>query len=85
MKSCFNLLRLFTFVIVLVLAAGCATTKHAESMLTAAGFKVVKVGTPQQEQKLKSLPPGKSPRSSVTARPTMFFPTWPMTGFTSAP
>ena len=59
MKSCFNLLRLFTFVIVLVLAAGCATTKHAESMLTAAGFKVVKVGTPQQEQKLKSLPPGK--------------------------
>jgi len=59
MKSCFNLLRLFTFVIVLVLAAGCATTKHTESMLSAAGFKVVKVGTPQQEQKLKSLPPGK--------------------------
>ena len=28
-------------------------------MLSSAGFKVVAAGTPRQEQKLKSLPPGK--------------------------
>lgn len=43
----------------LFLAAGCATTKHTETFLAAAGFKVVAASTPQQEQKLKSLPPGK--------------------------
>jgi hypothetical protein len=43
----------------LLLAAGCATTKHTETYLTAAGFKTVMVTTPKQEQKLKSLPPGK--------------------------
>jgi hypothetical protein len=43
----------------LLLAAGCATTKHTETFLTAAGFKAITPSTPKQEQKLKALPPGK--------------------------
>jgi hypothetical protein len=44
---------------IMFLAAGCATTKHTETFLTAAGFKLVAATTPKQEQKLHSLPPGK--------------------------
>jgi hypothetical protein len=56
MKSFANLVTRFAFVAVLMLVAGCATTaEHTETFLTAAGFKVVPVTTPKQEQKLKSL------------------------------
>jgi hypothetical protein len=43
---------------IMFLAAGCAT-KHTETFLTAAGFKLVAATTPKQEQKLHSLTPGK--------------------------
>ena len=43
----------------LFLLAGCATAQHTETFLNAAGFKVVAATTPRQEQRLKSLPPGK--------------------------
>jgi hypothetical protein len=46
-------------VIALFILFGCATTKHTETFLTAAGFKLVMVTTPKQEQRLKSLPPRK--------------------------
>lgn len=59
MKPFLNPVRLFTFVTLLLLAAGCATTKHTETYLTAAGFKMIAVTTPKQEQKLKALPPDK--------------------------
>jgi hypothetical protein len=60
MKSFHNLVKRFAFVVVLMLAAGCATTtEHKETFLTTAGFKVVSVTTPKQEQKLKSLPADK--------------------------
>ena len=59
MMTFLNPLKLFAVLGLLILAAGCATTKHTETFLTAAGFKVVAVTTPKQEQRLKSLPPGK--------------------------
>ena len=46
-----------------VLLAGCATTQSStqnrESMLVAAGFKVITPKTAAQQQKLQALPPGK--------------------------
>ena len=59
MKISLNPVKLSAILGLLILAAGCATTKHTEDFLTAAGFKVVAATTPQQEQKLKSLTPGK--------------------------
>jgi hypothetical protein len=59
MKAFLNSVKLSAILGLLALAAGCATTKHTETFLTAAGFKVVAVTTPKQEQKLKSLPPDK--------------------------
>ena len=43
----------------LVLAMGCAATRHMENQLLAAGFKVVTAKTPAQEQRLRALPSGK--------------------------
>jgi hypothetical protein len=59
MKTFLNSIKLFGILALLFLAAGCATTKHTETFLTAAGFKVVAATTPKQEQRLKALPPGK--------------------------
>ncbi len=59
MKLFLNPAKLFTLATLLLLAAGCATTKHTETFLTAAGFKVITPATPKQEQKLKALPAGK--------------------------
>ena len=59
MKTFLNSIKLFGVLGLLFLAAGCATTKHTETFLTAAGFKVVVATTPKQEQRLKALPPGK--------------------------
>jgi hypothetical protein len=59
MNTFLNPIKLSAILALLILAAGCATTKHTETMLSAAGFKVVVAGTARQEQKIKSLPPGK--------------------------
>ena len=56
MKPFLNPAKLSAVVALLILAAGCATTKHTENFLTAAGFKLVRATTPKQEQRLKSLP-----------------------------
>ncbi|MFO1461341.1 MAG: hypothetical protein U1G08_18295 [Verrucomicrobiota bacterium] len=47
------------FLMLLALAAGCASNQQMESMLSAAGFRAVPVNTPKREAQLKSLPPGK--------------------------
>jgi hypothetical protein len=59
MRTLLAPLKSLTLLALLILAAGCATTEHTETFLTAAGFKVVVAATPKQEQKLKALPPGK--------------------------
>lgn len=59
MKPFLNSIQTGILAALLLLAAGCATTKHTETFLTAAGFKVITPTTPEQEQKLKALPPGK--------------------------
>ncbi len=58
MKPFLNPVKLSVTLALLILA-GCATTQHTETFLTAAGFKVVAATTPKQEQRLQTLPPGK--------------------------
>lgn len=52
---------LVTAVSALVLMAfvGCASTKQTESLLAAAGFKIMPATTPEQQAHLKALPAGK--------------------------
>ena len=47
--------------VLLVLVTGCASTKQKEreSLLSAAGFKMVPADTPQQQAHLQTLPAGK--------------------------
>jgi hypothetical protein len=59
MKTFLNPVKLSTFLALLILVAGCTTTKNTGNMLSASGFKLIVASTPQQEQKLKSLPPDK--------------------------
>jgi len=59
MRNIFTSFQCLSAVALLALFAGCATTKHTEQMLTAAGFKVVVPHTPQQEQQIKTLPADK--------------------------
>jgi hypothetical protein len=42
-----------------VLGIGCSSTANRESMLSAAGFKMVRADTPEKAAHLKSLPVGK--------------------------
>ena len=58
----------------LLILAGCATTKHTETFLTAAGFKLVAATTPKQEQKLHSLPPDKITMVRRNAKTYYVFP-----------
>ena len=50
---------LLTVGVLLALAIGCTTTKERESMLSAAGLKMVPANTPEREAHLKSLPADK--------------------------
>ena len=59
MKKLLILLQCVSTVAVLALAAGCASTKHTEQMLSAAGFKAIVPNTAKQEQQLKTLPADK--------------------------
>jgi hypothetical protein len=58
----------------LLILAGCATAQHPETFLTAAGFKVVAATTPKQEQRLKTLPPGKISTVQRNGRTYYVFP-----------
>lgn len=59
MKKLLASLQLITAIALLALAVGCASTKHTEQMLSAAGFKAVIPNTPKQEQQIKTLPADK--------------------------
>ena len=74
MKLFLNPAKFFTVAMLLWLAAGCATTKHTETFLTAAGFKVITPATPKQEQKLKALPPDKITRVVRNGKTYYVFP-----------
>jgi hypothetical protein len=63
---------------VIVLSLGCATTQtstqNRESMLVAAGFKVITPKTAAQQQKLQNLPPGKITRIQKKGKTYYIFP-----------
>ena len=59
MRNLTNRLTLAAAVALLGLAIGCASTKHTEDLLSAAGFKAVPATTAEQEAHLKALPSGK--------------------------
>jgi hypothetical protein len=59
MRKILALFCIFSAGAMLALVAGCASTKHTENMLSAAGFKVVIPDTPVQEQQIKTLPADK--------------------------
>jgi hypothetical protein len=59
MRKLINRLNLAAALALLGLAMGCASTKHTENLLSAAGFKTVPATTPDQEAHLKALPPHK--------------------------
>ena len=52
-------MRAALFLTLLALAVGCASTQQMETMLSAAGFRMVPASTPKQEAQLQHLPPGK--------------------------
>ncbi len=57
-----------------VLAAGCAQTERTESLLSAAGFRVVAATTPQQQRHLKTLTPYKVTAVQRNGRPYYVYP-----------
>jgi hypothetical protein len=73
--------RIFLSIIAAVCTAmlfGCATTQtstqNRESMLVAAGFKVITPKTAAQKQKLQNLPPGKVTRIQKKGKTYYIFP-----------
>lgn len=74
MMKILNALKFAASLGLICLAAGCATTKQTETFLTAAGFRTVVASTPKQEQKLKSLPPGKITRVQRNGKTYYVFP-----------
>jgi hypothetical protein len=59
MKHILTPFRVFSAIVLLALAAGCANIQSKENSLVAAGFKVVVPKTAAQQEKLKALPPDK--------------------------
>ena len=74
MKIILNSFKLISAILLVALFTGCSTTKRTENMLTLAGFKVVAVSTPKQEQKLKALPPGKVTLAHRSGKTYYVFP-----------
>ena len=56
MKRIFISIKIFVAVALMSFFAGCASTKHTEQMLSAAGFQTVVPSTAQQKQQIKTLP-----------------------------
>ena len=74
MKTLFTSLPFLSLAALLLLAAGCASTKHTEQMLTAAGFTMVVPHTPQQEQQIKTLPADKLTVAKRSGKTYYVFP-----------
>ena len=58
----------------LALAAGCASPKQTENLLTLAGFKTVVASNARQQQQLKALPPDKLSRIQRKGKTYYVFP-----------
>ena len=74
-----NLIGLLVTFVLSALAAGCASTPLAptppdESLLSAAGFKVVVAKTPQQQEHLRSLTPGQITAMERNGTPFFVYP-----------
>ena len=74
MRTSFTAFQCFSAAAWLLLAAGCATTRHTEQLLTAAGFKTVVPHTPQQEQQIKTLPADKLTVAKRSGKTYYVFP-----------
>jgi hypothetical protein len=59
MKRLLNPMKFVAALALLAFALGCATTHQPEKLLSEAGFKTVSASTLQQQQRLKTLEPGK--------------------------
>ncbi len=59
MKRLLNPMKFVAALALLAFAVGCATTHQPENLLSEAGFKTVSASTPKQQQRLKTLEPGK--------------------------
>ena len=59
MKCLLNPMKLLAALALLAFAVGCATTQQTENLLSAAGFKTVPASTPEQQEHIKTLKPGK--------------------------
>lgn len=62
MKRLLNPMKFLAALALLAFALGCATkqqTQQTENLLSEAGFKTVSASTPKQQQRLKTLEPGK--------------------------
>ena len=57
MQHPFTRVRLIGALALLPLAVGCAGTGQTQNLYTAAGLKTVVATTPEQQQRLKALPP----------------------------
>jgi hypothetical protein len=74
MKIIWKVFQLVSAVAMLLLAAGCASTKHTEQMLSAAGFKAVVPNSPKQEQQIKTLPADKLTMAHRNGKTFYVFP-----------
>jgi hypothetical protein len=78
MKQIRILLQTGSAIVLLALMVSCATTQtsveNKESMLVAAGFKVVTPKNPTQQQKLQKLPPGKIAMIQKSGKTFYVFP-----------
>jgi len=74
MKNILTLRQFIIAVALLAMAVGCASTKHTEQMLSAAGFKAVVPKTPQQEQQIKTLPADKLTVAHRSGKTYYIFP-----------
>jgi len=67
-------LRCFSAIALLALAAGCASPKQTENLLSLAGFKPVAASTAKQQHQLKALPPDKVSRIERKGKTYYVFP-----------
>jgi hypothetical protein len=58
----------------IALACGCASTKEKQTMLSAAGFKVLPANSPQRQEHLKSLPDDRLTAANLNGHNYFVFP-----------
>lgn len=74
MKNILTSLQFTAAIVLLLLAAGCATTKRTENLLGQAGFQRVAATSDKQMQHLMSLPPDKVTIARINGKAFYVFP-----------